>query len=318
MVTRIGTFTNQQLILEATLRNQASYADTQLQVATGKKSQTFSGIAPDASRLTNFKDQLTTTQQYVNNIDTVTSRLNLMEFGLEQIDSTARDMRSLIRSNLNGDAPNTVNLAALAQQYLNQITELMNLKDGSRYLFSGSKTDTKPVDLSNGVYVTPTPPPSSATVDTGYYEGDSAVSEVRIDDNVVVQYGVTADQPAFEQIIRALNNVAQMTFTNPITPAEKQVLNDSIDTLTAAVDDNGANKTIGELAGDVTLDLNQLDAQKNQHQNYINFVTKSIGDIENVDTATAVTILNSQQVQIQASYEIIARLGNLSLTNFLK
>ena len=318
MVTRIGTFTNQQLILEATLRNQASYADTQLQVATGKKSQTFSGIAPDASRLTNFKDQLTTTQQYVNNIDTVTSRLNLMEFGLEQIDSTARDMRSLIRSNLNGDAPNTVNLAALAQQYLNQITELMNLKDGSRYLFSGSKTDTKPVDLSNGVYVTPTPPPSSATVDTGYYEGDSAVSEVRIDDNVVVQYGVTADQPAFEQIIRALNNVAQMTFTNPITPAEKQVLNDFIDTLTAAVDDNGANKTIGELAGDVTLDLNQLDAQKNQHQNYINFVTKSIGDIENVDTATAVTILNSQQVQIQASYEIIARLGNLSLTNFLK
>jgi flagellar hook-associated protein 3 FlgL len=318
MVTRIGTFTNQQLILEATLRNQVRFADTQLQVATGKKSQTFSGIAPEASRLTNLKDQLATSQQYVNNIDTVTSRLNMMEFGLEQIDGMARDMRSLIRSNLNGDAPTTVNLPALAQQFLNQITEVMNFKDGSRYLFSGSKTDTRPVDLSNGVYTPPAPPPFDATTDTGYYEGDSSVAEVRIDDNVVVQYGVTADQPAFEQIIRALDNVAQMTFTNPITAAEKQVLNDAIDTLTQAVDDNGANKTIGELAGDVTLDMKQLDAQKTQHQSYINFVTKSIGDIENVDTAEAVTILNSQQVQIQSSYEIIARLGDLSLTNFLK
>ncbi len=318
MVTRIGTFTNQQLILEATLRNQASYADTQLQVATGKKSQTFSGIAPDASRLTNLKNELATSEQYVNNIDTVTSRLNMMEFGLEQIDSAARDMRSLIRSNLNGDAPNTVNLPALAQQYLNQITEIMNLKDGSRYLFSGSKTDTQPVDLSNGVYTAPAPPPFDATVDTGYYQGDSSVSQVRINDNVVVQYGVTADQPAFEQIIRSLDNVAHMTFSNPITPAEKQVLNDAIDTLTQAVDNNGANKTIGEIAGDVTLDLNELDAQKTQHQNYINFVTDTIGNIENVDTATAITTLNSQQVQIQASYEIIARLGNLSLTNFLK
>lgn len=318
MVTRIGTFTNQQLILEATLRNQARHADTQLQVATGKKSQTFSGIAPDASRLTNLKNELAVSQQYVNNIDTVTGRLNMMEFGLEQIDSTARDMRSLIRSNLNGDAPNTVNLAALAQQYLNQITEIMNLKDGSRYLFSGSKTDTKPVDLSNGVYTAPSPPPFDATADTGYYQGDSSTAEVRIDDNVVVQYGITADQPAFEQIIRSLDSVAHMTFNNPVTPAQKQVLNDAIDTLTQALDNNGANKTIGELAGDVTLDLNELDAQKTQHQNYINFVTDSIGKIENVDPATAITLLNSQQVQIQSSYEIIARLGNLSLTNFLK
>jgi flagellar hook-associated protein 3 FlgL len=318
MVTRIGTFTNQQLILEATLRNQARYADTQLQVATGKKSQTFSGIAPDSSRLTNLKDQLATSQQYVTNIDTVTGRLNMMEFGLEQIDGTARDMRSLIRSNLNGDAANTVNLSALAQQYLSQITDIMNLQDGTRYLFSGSKTDTKPVDLSNGVYTAPTPPPFDPTTDTGYYQGDSTVSEVRTNDNTVVQYGVTADQPAFEQIIRALDTVAHMTFSSPITAAEKQVLNDAADTLTQAVDNNGANKTIGEIAGDVTLDLNQLDAQKTQHQNYINFVTQSIGDIENVDTATAITVLNSQQVQIQSSYEIIARLGNLSLTNFLK
>ena len=318
MVTRIGTFTNQQLILDATLRNQVRLSETQLQVATGKKSQTFSGISQDTSRLTNLKNELTKTEQYISNIDVVTKRLEFMEFGLEQIDDMARDMRSLIRSNLNGDAATTVNLQALAQQYLEQITEIMNLRDDSRYLFAGGKTDTKPVDLANGVYTPPVPPPFDATPDTGYYEGDAAIAEVRIDDNVVVQYGVLASESAFEKIIRALDHVAQTTFTTPITPAEKQMLNDAITALTEAVEDNGTSKTIGELAGDVVLDLRLLDSQREKHEEYMNFASTSISDIENVDTAEAVTLLNFQQVQLQASYELIARIGNLSLTNFLR
>jgi flagellar hook-associated protein 3 FlgL len=318
MVTRIGTFTNQQMILSATLRNQARFADTQLQVATGKVSQTFSGISQDTSRLTNLKNELAKTEQYIENIDVVTKRLEFMEFGLEQIDDMARDMRSLIRSNLNGDAATTVNLQALAQQYLEQVTEIMNLRDDSRYLFAGGKTDTKPVDLANGVYTPPVPPPFDATADTGYYEGDASIAEVRIDDTVVVQYGVLASESAFEKIIRALDHVAQTTFTSPITAAEKQMLNDAITALTEAVEDNGTSKTIGELASDVVLDHRLLDSQREKHQQYANFASTSIGEIENVDTAEAITFLNFQQVQLQASYELIARIGTLSLTNFLR
>ena len=318
MVTRIGTFTNQQMILDATLRNQSRLGDTQLQVATGKKSQTFSGLSQDASRLTNLKNELAKAEQYVSNIDTVTKRLDLMEFGLEQIDGMAREMRSLIRSNLNGDAATTVNLSALAQQFLDQITETMNLRDDSRYLFAGGKTDTKPVDLANGIYTAPAPPPFDATVDAGYYEGDTSIAEVRIDDSVVVQYGVLANESAFEKVIRALDHVAQTTFTNPVTAAEKQMMNDAVTLLTEAVEDNGTSKTIGELTGDVVLDLRLLDSQKEKHQEYMNFTSTSIGDIENVNTAEAVTMLNFQQVQLQASYELVARLGTLSLANYLR
>jgi flagellar hook-associated protein 3 FlgL len=317
MVARIGTFTNQQLILNATLRTQASLADTQLQVATGKKTQSFSGLDEDVTRLANLKNDLAKSEQFVSNIDAVTKRLKLMEFGLEQIDGAARDMRSLIRDSLNGDAADTNNLQSLAQQYLDQITEIMNLRDDSRYLFAGGKTDTKPVDLSNGVYTAPVPPPFDMTVDTGYYEGDTTVSEVRIDDSVVVQYGITADQSAFEKIIRALDNVAQTTFGTPITTAQKTMLNDAITTLTEAVEDNGTSKTIGELTSDVVLDMRLLDSQKSTHQEFINFASENISDIENVDTAEAITFLNFQQVQLQSSYELISRIGSLSLANFL-
>lgn len=317
MVTRIGTFTNQQRILDATLRNQASLAETQLQVATGKKTQSFSGLGQDVTRLANLKNDLAKSEQFIENIDAVTKRLELMEFGLEQIDDFAREMRSIMRSSLNGDAADTNNLQELAQQFLDQIVEIMNLRDDSRYLFAGGKTDTQPVDLTNGVYTAPTPPPFDATVDTGYYEGDSAISEVRVDDDVVVQYGILANEPAFEKIIRALDHVAQTTFSTPITAAEKTMLNDAITAITEAVENNGTDKTIGELTADVVLDMRLLDSQRTKHQEFTNFATETIADIENVDTAEAITLLNFQQVQLQASYELIARIGSLSLANFL-
>lgn len=317
MVTRIGTFTNQQMLLDATLRTQARLSDLQLQVATGKKTQTFSGLDQDVTRLANLKNDLAKSGQYVDNIDSVTKRLNLMEFGLEQIDGIARDMRSLIRDSINGDAADTNNLQELAQQYLDQVVEIMNLRDDSRYLFAGGKTDTQPVDLSNGVYTPPTPPPFDTTADTGYYQGDTTISEVRIDDNVVVQYGITADQSAFEKIIRALDHVAQTTFSTPITAAQKTMLNDAATALTQAVEDNGTQKTVGELTTDVVLDLKMLDTQKTQHEQFMNFTSGTISDIENVDPAKAITSLNFQQVQLESSYQLISRIGTLSLANYL-
>lgn len=318
MVTRIGTFTNQQLILDATLRNQAAMANTELQVATGKKSQTFSGLAQDATRLTNLKNELTKSEQFVENIDVATKRLTLMEFGLEQIDDAAREMRTLIRSSLNGDAADTVNLQELAQQFLDQITEILNLQDDSRYLFAGGKTNTRPVDLDNGTYTPPAGPPFDTTVDTGYYEGDAAISKVRIDDNLVVPYGILADEPAFEKIIRALDHVAQSTFGNPITPAQTTMLNDAVTTLTEALEDNGINKTVSELTAEVVLDMRMLETQRDKQQQFIAFTTNTISDIENVDRAEAITLLNFQDVQLRASYELVARIGALSLTNFLR
>jgi flagellar hook-associated protein 3 FlgL len=318
MVARIGSFANQQLILDATLRTQSQLAETRLQAASGKKSQIFSGIAQDSSRLVNLKNEVAKADQYIENIATTEKRLTLMNLSLETIDEIAREMRSITVNSLNGEAADTNNLTEVATQFLDQTVELLNQRDDSRYLFAGGKTDSKPVDLANGVYTVPAPPPFDAAVDTGYYEGDTTTQQVRIDDGVTIQYGITADQSAFEKVIRALDNIAQTTFSVPITVAEKQVLNDAITLLTEATENNGAQKTIGGFAADVALDLRTIDIQKDRHSEFINFATDSIADIENVDTAETLTLLNFQQVQLEASFLIVARLGQLSLSNFLR
>src|SRR3546814_8127042 len=149
---RIGTRAQQQLLISATLRTQNRVMDAQTQVATGKKTQQFSGIASDASRLVTIKGELSRTDQFQDNITISEKRLKFMNFSLEEIDDIARDFRSQLTTALNGDTADLLNLPAQAQGLLDQVVGLLNVRDDSRYLFAGGRTDAAPVDLANGTY----------------------------------------------------------------------------------------------------------------------------------------------------------------------
>ncbi|MEL0112931.1 MAG: hypothetical protein VW835_14475, partial [Rickettsiales bacterium] len=61
-----------------------------------------------------------------------------------------------------------------------------------------------------------------------------------------------------------------------------------------------------------------LDSLKNKHTNFLQFAQDSISEIENVNTPEAVSLLNFEQVQLEASFTTIARIQTLSLSNFLR
>jgi flagellar hook-associated protein 3 FlgL len=62
----------------------------------------------------------------------------------------------------------------------------------------------------------------------------------------------------------------------------------------------------------------QLNDLRQAHQNTLSLAQGNIGDIEKADPATVITQLNALQTQLQASYQSISVLQNLSLANFLK
>jgi flagellar hook-associated protein 3 FlgL len=315
---RIPTLAQHQLITSAALRTQRQVSDFQLQVTTGKKSQSFSGIAKDTGRLLTLKSEVSNAQQFLQNIVVVEKRLDLMEFSLEQLDDLARQTRTDLINALNGSNANRSELDKIMQARLNQVVDLLNTRDDSRFLFAGGKVTTKPVDLNNGVYTTPSPPPFDTTADTGYYDGDSVVQSARLDEDFVINYGIKADESAFEKIIRTLDTIAQMTFSDPITATEQQVIRDSITTLSQAIDDNGSSKTVTDLISDVGLDRVQLGAIRDKHTTFNEFLLTSIADIENVDTAEALANLNFQQTQLEVSFAAIARAQTVSLNDFLR
>lgn len=318
VTTRVATFAQQQLITNAALRTQRKIAEAQLQVATGKKTQAFSGIAADASRLVTLKGQLGNAKQFIENIVVTEKRLDLMEFSLEQIDQLARTARTDLLNSLTGSNANRFELASVAQGALDQVVDILNTRDDSRYLFAGGKVTTRPVDLANGTYTAPAPPPFDTTADLGYYEGDSVTQSARIDEGFVVQYGVKANESAFEKIIRALDSISNTTFSDPISAAENAVIDGAIAALSEAIDDNGTSKTVSALVSDVGLDRVLLDSVKDKHTRFIDFSTTAIADIENVNTAEAIATLQFEQIQLEASFATIARVQTLSLNDFLR
>ncbi|MGE4220451.1 MAG: hypothetical protein AB7G39_13470 [Alphaproteobacteria bacterium] len=316
-VTRVGTAAQQQLVINAALRAQGRVLDTQAQLATGKKTQVYSGIANDTNRLITVKSDLAKAEQFIENTKNVEKRLDLMSFAVETIDSTARSFRTSLTNAINGDGANVIDLPAQAGAFVDQIVELLNTRDDSRYLFAGGKINAKPVDLGNGVYTPPAPPPFDAVADTGYYEGDAVQQSVRIDQGYELPYGINADASAFEKVLRAMDNIAQMTFSNPVTAAEQQTIRDAITTLTEAIDDNGTEPTLSGLLNNVSLNIKIVTEQREKHENFINLAEDTVADIENVNTAETVARINYEQVQLEASYNAIARVSNLSLNNFL-
>ena len=324
MVTiRAATLAQHQMIKSSALRTQSNMNELQVQVASGKKTQTFSGIAEDATRLVNLKSELAQAEQFLQNITITEKRLDLMALALDQIEDIARKARTDIATAFNGSQADDVKLASLMQFNLDQVVEILNIEDDSRFLFAGGEVNKRPVDLNNGVYTTPvitaSPAPTfDQTVDIGYYEGDSTIQSTRIDDNFNVSYGVVATETAFEKLIRTLDNVSNVTFTDPITDNERTFLTAALAELTEVIDNNGVDNTLADLRADIGLDQNALDSLKGKHTDFLKFAQDSIAKIENIDVAEAVTALHFEQIQLEASFTTIARLQTLSLSNFLR
>jgi flagellar hook-associated protein 3 FlgL len=142
-----------------------------------------------------------------------------------------------------------------------------------------------------------------------YYRGAKDTLSVRIADDMTVDYGITADDPAFEKLIRALYTVKNAN----VTPG-------NIDSATLETALGLAVESIVELPVIVSeVGASRLTFQnfKNRHEDFLVFTQETVSQIENVDIAEAVARLSSEQLLLEASYTLIAQLRQLSLANFL-
>jgi len=179
---------------------------------------------------------------------------------------------------------------------------MLNTKIGDNYLFSGSTYDTAPVDITDVAY---TPTAAPGTPDTDYYQGNGVIDSVRASSSLQVDYGVTADNPAFEMALRAL----AIFIADPTTPA----------TITSAYALNkqaiGASANItGTLIAKSGIIQRQLDL----HGATTEYLTAVISTVREVDLAAATVRASQIETQLQASFGTLSKLLTLRLTDFLR
>lgn len=151
-MTRVAPFAQQALILFHTLNTQARMSDRQLQLATGKVAQRYAGVAADSARLLSIEADRARATQFLRNIDAFAHRLALADVSLSAIDDAARKLRATLETAINFPDAHANDLRQAAADARDLVRDMLNAQDGGRYLFAGTRSDHRPVELAGAGY----------------------------------------------------------------------------------------------------------------------------------------------------------------------
>lgn len=303
-MTRVSNLAQNERIVALIMQAQKDANDSQLQISSGRKAQTYQGIARDAGRLVEMETSHVKVSQYSANNNLVEDRLQLMESNVSQVADILSTFKSLLINALNSGNAAELNLSNQATEMMSQVATLLNTDLDGRHLFAGTMTDIEPVDLSGlpPAYVIPTSDGDA----TGYYLGDATQLAVRADDNLDLTYGITADALGFEQTIRAMDIVRKGG------PTDTVMLNHALDVVNSAIN------SVANIRTQVGNTRSSLSEIEKKHQDFILYAEETIGDLENTDITLAITKLNQSQLTLEASYTVLSKLGQISLLQFLR
>lgn len=314
MTDRIATVTSTTLLLDNNLRLQSQYAARQTQVVTGLKSQSYTGIADDSNLLLNLEADVLRINGQIANSETALNRTDATYNALSDIITQSQTFLADLNATISSTGPTGDQLAELAEVALDNIAASLNTQFGNTFIFSGTTTNIRPVDLDDpdwgGQVLVPILPLTDPVTydplmqDFDYYQGNDGVQSVEISDGFTIDYNIRANDPVIEQIFTALDLIIT-------TPLDEDTLEIAYETLEAAISDlNVIRAEVGQDAGSINDKITENETQ-------LNLISQIVIDAREVDLAEATVRLQEIEAQIEASYSVTTRALRLSITNFI-
>jgi flagellar hook-associated protein 3 FlgL len=302
MAMRVATFPISEQMVAAALRTQSAMANQQIQEATGVISTDFAGYGSTTQQILNLQVSVTRSQSYIDAATAADSKIQVMYSTVGSIADLITQFRSLLTSASNAASTDATTVTQSAQDMLAQMAALLNTQYDGKYLFSGARTGTVPVDVSSATYPAASSP---STADTSYYQGDDTLAAVRVSDSHVVSYGVSAGDSGFELALRAMNLAAN---NSPLSTA---TLSEALDLAASAVD------AVGVVQSRISNAASSLENAVAAQTEYQAFATTLGSDLTGVDVAAVTASLSTYEAQLTASYAAIAKVQSLNLANYL-
>ena len=311
--------------LVSVLAGNSTAVNTQLNAAmeqesTGHVANDYAGLGVSAGISLNLNPQVAHLKTWQSNIDAATGRLNVAQSALTQISAVCSNFYAQSETINGAGVSNISSVAADAKLALVQVAQLFNTKDGDIYVFAGQDTSnpplpsTDPAVLSAGLLAVPQgTAPYSSTLGT-------AVPTVEVGDGQTVQIGLLANKNTLatstgtnttgsyaRDIMQGLATLASLTDGPTAQATAAGVATQLHDALAAISTEQGA---LGDVQSTLTTRQTGLVALQNA-------VTNQVSNVQDVDLAATLTKVQSLQTQLQASYQLIAGVKNLSLSNYL-
>jgi flagellar hook-associated protein 3 FlgL len=299
---KIPTLVDQNLAFVR--KNQRFLDQVNVSIASGKQYQDYKGYAEkrNIESLTILSSRMSDIDSFKRANMLAKSELETSNYAISRLQTIASNLSTLLtkRRSATGES---VPFNTETTKMLEEIASVLNTRENGNYIFSGSKTNTAPVDTNT--IKNSTLDSANNPTDT-YYRGDNEESSVRLNDTESLEYGVNANDSAFKNLIGAIhlaragdtaNNF--LTLGNAVT-----LLNDTISDL-AAVRSN------------IRTDSNLISSNQQQLDDLQNLLRKKLTTIQDTDIVEASSHLSELETQMQASFYALTRLSQISLTSFL-
>jgi len=304
---RIGTARSFDTVTTAIMGKLFDQVTAQNQVSSGKIAQDLSGYGVKAQSLAATNSARAKTESSISVLEDVGRQLDSQDLYMTKLGDSAGAAKQAIINAVALGSGVTV-LKELQIQFSN-VVDALNAQHEGKYLFSGSKFDTKAVNVSNLYDLGP------VTVASVFQNDDLALTS-QFDGASTITTGFLASDLG-TQIMTAFKNIQDYVdlngdFSSPLTTAQSTFLTSQI-----TVFETARSGITYQTAANGAINANVQSNLKTQNDRR-DFYDGVIGQISDVNEAEAISRVQRAQAAVQASAEVFNALKSSSLLNFLR
>jgi len=327
------------------------------QASTGLVGTTYAGLGAGAPVSLDLSPQIANLQTWQANINAATGSMGVTQTAMTSLQSIASSFYAQLNNLNNLDPSNVDSLAASAQSALQEVANLLDTQDGNAYVFSGQDSANPPVPdpgniLTSGFYTqinaavgnlatagAPATEAATLAVASSNATGTSPFSAylsqpaaalqaqiptVQVGQGDSPQVGLLASANAYvtstgssttgsymRDLMRALATIGSLSSSQVNLSDFQTLMQDTRTSLSGAISAMAAD------AGVLGNTQSALTATQTQLSDTATALTTQLSSAQDVDMASTLSQITLVQTQMQASYQLIAGLGSLSLAKFL-
>lgn len=322
----ISTLGINNLAISQILNGQTSLTQLSSELSTGQKSLNLADYSPaDTANILSLNSTIDRTNGYQGVINTVQPVLATYQSSLDGVLAQGNTVEQLVSSLTNNTSTTIADLGSQIQSALSNVAYYLNQQVGNTYIFSGTGSRSTTIPVISDFSTLPVPPtetgpttsPALPAYDTAYVAGATppssstaayATTGVQIDDNLTVPVGVSSNDPAIQNLVLGMRYAYAAT-QDPANASAYAAQARSL--ITTGI--SGVQALETHVVGQET----QFSTTQTDHTNLLSDLTGQLGTIQNADSATVSAQITALQTQIEASYTVIGKIANLSLTKYL-
>ena len=346
-VSSLGSF----LQLNGSIRSlQKSLLDGQKELSTGIKADLMAALGSQTTSDVDLRNAYAETTEFKTTTGIVSTRLDTMQTALTGIKDSLDKARTQALTATSPVARQQ--LQQLAQTTIDQINSLLNTQIDGRYVFAGTQTDTAPIQGQNAVNAATSLSPTQAVAQvianlgpmtdaasalnvangtdgisslfddsnsnsnlrftpTVYNGATSGTVTARLDHGYQIDYGLRADDPAIRDALQGLYMLAAVPSGSVPDAAYQAWQSEAVSHL-----DKGFQGVIG-MAANIGFQQGAVADVMTRHDSTLTQLNTQIVNLEQADPYQTAAKLSQLQTQLEATFQVTARMSQLSLTNFL-